>query len=417
METNNNGLEKSEILFLYESSYSIPNGDPFTGEQRYDDETKKILVSDVRIKRFIRDYFAEHYKDEIVYLKDDKQGKVVSEDDNNEGDKDSDSSSARKISGSGLRMQELKEYFKDDPNVYSTKTSNKTIAPLLEAMQSIINSTSAEQPLNTQELENLKKELFKLGRAEKNLAGKIDKFLKTTEDKDKSKLADDVIRELKRYVEKNSKPVPDAAKILKKCIDVRLFGGISTEGGDTANITGAVQFAMLNPSLNRVDLRMHQNTFIFVSKAENKQGAIATGTVVPYAVCQIHGWINPLAAQYTGLQAADIDKMFDALWASVNNANTRSKSNQNSLLLLQFVYSNPNKKIYGVDRLIEFKPKNGKQHEQIRNIKEYDLDVSMLKDAVAKSDAVSEVRFYTEHDGTRSHFEGEKKFKPLELFK
>ena len=45
-------VRKSEILFLYESSYNIPNGDPFTGEQRYDEETKKILVSDVRMKRY-----------------------------------------------------------------------------------------------------------------------------------------------------------------------------------------------------------------------------------------------------------------------------------------------------------------------------------------------------------------------------
>jgi CRISPR-associated protein Csh2 len=51
--------QKSEILFLYESTYSIPNGDPFTGEQRYDEETKKILVSDVRIKRFIRNHLEE----------------------------------------------------------------------------------------------------------------------------------------------------------------------------------------------------------------------------------------------------------------------------------------------------------------------------------------------------------------------
>jgi CRISPR-associated protein Csh2 len=59
-------LEKSEILFLYESTYSVPNGDPFTGEQRYDEETKKILVSDVRIKRFIRDYFIDHDIDVFV---------------------------------------------------------------------------------------------------------------------------------------------------------------------------------------------------------------------------------------------------------------------------------------------------------------------------------------------------------------
>lgn len=43
-------MKKSEILFLYETSYNIPNGDPFTGEQRYDEETKKILVSVFELK-------------------------------------------------------------------------------------------------------------------------------------------------------------------------------------------------------------------------------------------------------------------------------------------------------------------------------------------------------------------------------
>ena len=54
-----NTVDKSEILFLFESKYTIPNGDPFTGEQRYDEETKRVLVSDVRIKRYVRDFFIE----------------------------------------------------------------------------------------------------------------------------------------------------------------------------------------------------------------------------------------------------------------------------------------------------------------------------------------------------------------------
>lgn len=60
-------MKKSEILFLYETSYNVPNGDPFTGEQRYDEETKKILVSDVRIKRFIRTYL-EDIEGEHIYV-------------------------------------------------------------------------------------------------------------------------------------------------------------------------------------------------------------------------------------------------------------------------------------------------------------------------------------------------------------
>jgi CRISPR-associated protein Csh2 len=48
-------MNKRGFLFLYETSNSVPNGDPFTGEQRIDMATQKIQVSDVRIKRFIRD--------------------------------------------------------------------------------------------------------------------------------------------------------------------------------------------------------------------------------------------------------------------------------------------------------------------------------------------------------------------------
>src|SRR5205085_4667501 len=233
MTANGNGLpvDKSEILFLYESSYSVPNGDPFTSEQRYDEETKKALVSDVRIKRFIRDYFDDQGKD--VYVIDKRRGI--------EGEKGS---------GAALRMLALKDQFKNDESVMS---------------------------------------------------------------------------------EVKGKKKPDAIKIMQKCIDVRLFGGISTEEKDAVNLTGPVQFALLNPSLNKVDLRMHQNTSVFSSSEEKTRGAIGTTTVVPYSLNQIHGWINPYSARHTGLTPSDITEMFKALWASINNANTRSKSNQNSL--------------------------------------------------------------------------------------
>ena len=52
-------MEKRDYLFLYTTQWNTPNGDPFTGEQRYDPATRKIMVSDVRIKRFIRDKMIE----------------------------------------------------------------------------------------------------------------------------------------------------------------------------------------------------------------------------------------------------------------------------------------------------------------------------------------------------------------------
>ncbi|MGA9771322.1 MAG: type I-B CRISPR-associated protein Cas7/Csh2 [Blastocatellia bacterium] len=313
METNNLPVDKSEILFLYESSYSVPNGDPFTSEQRYDEETKKVLVSDVRIKRFIRDYFDE--RGEVVYVIDRRSGV--------EGEKGS---------GAALRMNDLERQFKEDSSVM-------------------------------------------------------------TQVKGKTKV--------------------NALKLMQKCIDVRLFGGISTKEGDAVNLTGPVQYALLNPSLNKVDLRMHQNTSVFSSSEEKTRGAIGTTTVVPYSLNQIHGWINPFSARHTGLSQGDITEMFKALWASINNANTRSKSNQNSLLLLQIVYTDANKKLYGLDRFIKLTTE--KQEEQIRSSEDYKLDFNILKETVAKSDAVKQVNFYTENPDVQREFDGADKFSLMEL--
>lgn len=52
---------RSEILFLYEIENANPNGDPLNENRpRYDAEDHKILVSDVRLKRTIRDYWFEY---------------------------------------------------------------------------------------------------------------------------------------------------------------------------------------------------------------------------------------------------------------------------------------------------------------------------------------------------------------------
>lgn len=318
-----NIIEKSEILFLYESKFSIPNGDPFTGEQRYDEETKQILVSDVRIKRFIRDHFIEQNtllqseKKEAkyeVYVFNDKSQIV-------EGSKES---------GASARMQSLwAKYYPKKPG---------------------------------------KKEL---GEA--------------------------------------------ALALLKKCIDVRLFGGISTEKDAAVNLTGPIQFALLNPSLNKADLRIHQNTSVFSSSVDKSRGAIGTTSVVPYALNKIHGWINAYSALQTDLKEEDIDEMLLALWNSINNANTRSKSNQSAVLLIQIVYALASDKIYGTDKAIKLV--SDKEEEQIRDMDDYKLDFGRLKE-IAASNRVSEIRFYTELPELKKQIETEigAKAKILKVF-
>jgi len=324
-------LKKSEILFLYESTFSIPNGDPFTGEQRYDDETKRILVSDVRIKRFIRDYLIERGH-EIFVINDKSTIEAGGE------------------SGAASRLNTLlKKYEKD-------------LGPVEEAPAELVEEDATDK--------KAKKAKGRKGAAVNALA------------------------------------------LLQKCTDVRLFGGISTKEGMAVNITGPVQFALLNPSLNAVDLRTHQNTSVFSSSAEKSRGTIGTTSIVPYALCQIQGWINPYSAKISGMTEADTTDLFAALWKSINNANTRSKSNQNSVLLLQIVYADAEDKLYGLNRLLKIS--SDKRDEQLRSAEDYQLDLSALLEKVA-SDKVTAVRYFTEIDAIEAKIKGQPKFEKLQF--
>jgi CRISPR-associated protein Csh2 len=313
-----NKLKKSEILFLYETSYNIPNGDPFTGEQRYDEETKKILVSDVRIKRYVRTYFEE--------------------------------------------------------NGYPIYVSEKTGA------------------------------------------GKSD--------------SKGVLKWIAEN--RNEKLLTDIGDILKEQIDVRLFGGISTlKDDDTKNIkvngkactnghvqfTGPVQFALLNPSLNEVNLRIHQNTTHFMSKETNTQGSIGTTSVVPYSIMQIHGWINPKVAEKTGMTTEDLKLMYQGLWYGTSgdgSSHSRSKIGQNSVLLIEIEYSKNNQKIYSTDRLIKIELKDDKKGEQLRSMDDYKIDFSKLFEA-AKSEKVEKIKFFTEIESIKMLLSGKTKFEAIVL--
>lgn len=59
-----NKIKNSEILFLYDAKMCNPNGDPDEeNKPRMDYETERNLVSDVRLKRYIRDYLISNEKE------------------------------------------------------------------------------------------------------------------------------------------------------------------------------------------------------------------------------------------------------------------------------------------------------------------------------------------------------------------
>ena len=99
---------RSELLFLYDVSYANPNGDPLdSNKPRIDEETGKNIVTDVRLKRTIRDYLHENKGDEIFIreIADDagniQDAKTRAEDFLKDGDK--------KVEKSNITISQMKE--------------------------------------------------------------------------------------------------------------------------------------------------------------------------------------------------------------------------------------------------------------------------------------------------------------------
>lgn len=62
-------LTNSEILLIYEAKLCNPNGDPDAENRpRIDPKTEVNIVTDVRLKRFFRDYIADKYGEDCVYV-------------------------------------------------------------------------------------------------------------------------------------------------------------------------------------------------------------------------------------------------------------------------------------------------------------------------------------------------------------
>ncbi len=75
-------MKRAEILFLYDVSWANPNGDPVDeNKPRIDEETGLNIVTDVRLKRTIRDYLKE-YEEQDIFIQEitDEKGVVETSD-------------------------------------------------------------------------------------------------------------------------------------------------------------------------------------------------------------------------------------------------------------------------------------------------------------------------------------------------
>lgn len=317
-------MNKKSFLFLYETKWNSPNGDPLTNAPRMDDTMTKAQVSDFRIKRYVRDGFITMFsgKEDVYYEYDEIELRKYMKKVNDE-----------ETSGSALRF---KKYCEDN-NINETNMCPKDI--------------------------------------------------------------------------------------LKKFVDVRLFGGILTRKGNPISIEGSTQFKNMSTSLNEVTQIYIGNTTVFPSKNENNQGSCGNTTLIEYAIFAVEGWFNEINGAKNLTTQEDIDKMMSTLWYETKNKNTRSKSGQAPIVLFEIEYKpyeykyNKDINVYKTIKDLESKITItcDPDVEKPKSRDEFELNLNDFICSCQK-DNVETVFFYTEDEELLERLTKQDKFKYKELF-
>jgi CRISPR-associated protein Csh2 len=190
-------------------------------------------------------------------------------------------------------------------------------------------------------------------------------------------------------------------EIIKKCIDIRLFGGTfalkkkdnkkensqkneeDKESERAFALTGPVQFKF-GRSLNKVgEATFIKGTTVIPSDEKKGAGTFWEAYIIPYSLIVFYGIVNENAAKHTGLTNEDVNLLLDGIWNGTKNLITRSKFGQMPRFLLQIVYKEKNYHIGELDHRIKLLKNNPNQRdEEIRRIQEVKIDVSELAKAI-----------------------------------
>ncbi|MBN2009045.1 type I-B CRISPR-associated protein Cas7/Csh2 [candidate division KSB1 bacterium] len=312
----------SDFLFLYEAVKCNPNGDPdMENKPRIDYETKTNLVTDLRLKRYIRDYLK--LKGEHIFV---------------------DALGNKKVTADKMLKAIISEELQEANSLDKLFTKNNDIENLWNQM--------------TEKLEDGEKKYHTIEQIVKNKKNKNDEKYKTI---------------FANFTEFNNLLLNEIIK--NRLIDIRFFGGAFAIEGFTETYTGPIQINW-GYSLNPVELiKTNSITTKFSSSDDNEMGSIGKDYRLYYSLLAFHGTINKNAAAKSGLTNEDIRLFREAIVQSIPASPTRSKLGQYPILFLQVEYTeNYNGYLRDLRDFIDIELKT----DTVRNFQDIQLNLDKL---------------------------------------
>ncbi len=325
---------RHDFVYLFDVTDGNPNGDPDAGNMpRIDPETMQGLVTDVALKRKVRDYVANV----IGLLQDDdlpaplksKIGKYAD-----------------------MRGQSIFIQSKEALNTLIYRAYNETGMEPAEVQldESILEVLPDELPDGFALLEDGKTLAYSGQFARKK---DITDELKSMFDEDtQKKLAkkiaqvagnlEQAIKGMKKKPEEKRKQQKRAQdKMVEDYYDVRMFGAVMSTGLNAGQVRGPVQitFARSIDPILPMDLTITRQARTTVERMKTGTTEMGRKPIVPYGLYRAHGFLNPmLAAKVT---ENDLALFWDALLNMFEHDRSASRGQMSCRGLYVFTHDNP----------------------------------------------------------------------------
>jgi len=279
-ENLRNTEKRYEFVLLFDIRDGNPNGDPDAGNMpRIDPETMHGIVTDVALKRKIRDY-VDIVKGKPIFI----QSKAAL-----------NSLIREAFEKVGVQPPSIEL---DDPDLIDWFSKNPIEGFDIEDGSLVYGGESTKS---------------------NDILAELTEGLGDTDEQDLMSKLKDIANKL-AAVAKNRKISPgkrDEARewMCKEYYDIRMFGAVLQTGLNAGQVRGPVQltFARSIDPVFSVDCAITRKARTTTERMRTGSTEMGRKPVVPYGLYRAHGYYNPYLAAQTGVQPEDLEILWEAL--------------------------------------------------------------------------------------------------------
>ncbi|MBW4518134.1 MAG: type I-C CRISPR-associated protein Cas7/Csd2 [Scytolyngbya sp. HA4215-MV1] len=293
---------RHDFVLLFDVVDGNPNGDPDGGNMpRTDVETSQGLVTDVSLKRKIRNYIATYAEYEATEAER-AQLKVFVE--------------HRGVLNDQIRRAYIAENIPVGKSAKEVVKDDKVLSPLRELKAYLPNAfTFVDNDEDSGEVDATLEYSGELSEDELKEFYALDEVTELfSQNKVLSKFIKDLVKKAGKP-EKNRANAEKAQKwMCQNFYDVRMFGAVMSTGLNAGQVRGAMQLTFAR-SIDPVQPQDLAITRVAVTDAKDREKLQTIGrkTMIPYGLYRGYGFYSPHLASQTGVTQRDLELFWEAL--------------------------------------------------------------------------------------------------------